>query len=393
MPRDVIATAARFDLADPVLASVAWARLAEPGDVRAGELVARLGATGALAMVLGGGPVPGVAGLTLARWRTRAEVLDPQREVHVMARLGGTVLHPGCEAWPTALDDLGTGAPFCLFVRGDPRLLAAARETGVAIIGARACTAYGEHVAGELAAALAGEGRVVVSGGAYGIDAVAHRVSLAVGGPTVAVMAGGLDRLYPAGNADLLNAVARHGALVAEIGPGSAPSRSRFLTRNRLIAALAAGCVVVEAGYRSGTLSTANHAAGLCRPVAAIPGPVTSAASAGCHRLLREGQAVCVTGPDEVRELLAPIGASLAPEPHDAMLARRGDAPRGLAERERVVWDALPVRAAAAVSGVARASGLAEREVRAALGILELRGHASRDGDRYRRARPSAAGR
>lgn len=375
-----------FDLDDPLLVAVAWARLAEPGDPAVGALVATHGQTGALRWLLA--PQDGLGpreGALHRRLTTRLDVLDPEREVRGIERLGGLVLHPGDPRWPVGLRELGVAAPHCLWVRGDVRLVSAACEGGVAIVGARASTTYGEHVAGELAAALAAEGRVVVSGGAYGIDAVAHRVALAVGGRTMAVMAGGLDRYYPSGNADLLARVAREGALVAEVGPGSAPSRSRFLTRNRLIAALSVGCVVVEAGWRSGTLSTANHAADLLRPVGAVPGPVTSAASAGCHRLLRSGQAVCVTDAAEVGELLGPMGTSLAPEMPDADVARARDAPAGLAERERRVWEALPVRGAASPMSVARVSGLEPAETRRALGRLELAGYAAREGARYRR--------
>ncbi|OJX95669.1 MAG: DNA protecting protein DprA [Micrococcales bacterium 73-15] len=293
------------------------------------------------------------------------------------------MLHRGDPRWPASLFDLGGAEPHCLWVRGDPSLLSAARVGGVAVVGARASTPYGEHVAADLVAALAAEGRVVVSGGAFGIDAVAHRVTLAAGGSTVAVMAGGLDRFYPAANGGLLRRVAREGCVVAEVPPGCTPTRFRFLTRNRLIAALAAGCVVVEAAWRSGTLSTANHAAELMRPVGAVPGPVTSAASAGCHRLIREGQAVCVGDADEVRELLGPVAASaLVPEPD---VGRLGDAP-GLSERERRVWDALPTRRAVRLDAVARAAGFTVAETRAALGRLAARQHVVEGPEGYRRS-------
>lgn len=372
----------RFDVDDPALAAVAWARLAEPGNRAAGALVGALGHPDALRWLIA--PTPAGTAVTRARagWLARLEVLDPAREVAAITRLGGTVLHASDPRWPTALADLGQSVPHCLWVRGDPELLGRAREGGLAVVGARACTAYGEHVTTELVASLAGEGRVIVSGGAYGIDVVAHRAALAVGGGTMAVMAGGLDRFYPAGNGDLLARVAEQGAVVSEVGPGSAPSRSRFLTRNRLIAALTAGCVVVEAGWRSGTISTANHAAALLRPVGAVPGPVTSAASAGCHRLLREGQAVCVTDAEEVRELVGPVGL-LAPERAEEV--REGDLPPGLAPREQRVWEALPARGGARLESITRVSGLGEGEVRAALGRLELLGHIGLSGDRFSR--------
>src|SRR5690606_18729050 len=239
----------------------------------------------------------------VARWAPRLDGLDPRRELRVLERLGGELLVPGDAGWPVGLDDLGPVRPLALWVRGN-RDLAALAERSVAVVGARACTDYGRHVTGEIAAGLAARGFTVVSGGAYGIDAAAHRAAVVSGGPTVAFLAGGVDRFYPAGNTELLReVVGSGGAVVSEVPPGSVPSRVRFLLRNRLIAAVAGATVVVEAAWRSGSLSTAVRAAELSRPVGAVPGPVTSMASAGCHRLLRDGAAVCVTDADEVAEL------------------------------------------------------------------------------------------
>ena len=376
-------------------ARAAWSRLVEPGDTVAGALVAALGAEDALAWLRQEGPAPrlpteGRAGSALAtaaeRWRTRLTALDPARDLGMLDRLGGRLLVPEDPRWPEALDDLGAAAPMCLWVRGaaDDATLVAALRRSVAVVGARACTAYGEHVTAELAGGLAGEGWCIVSGGAYGVDAVAHRAALAVRGPTVAFLAGGVDRLYPAGNTALLRAVADGGALVSEVPPGSVPAKVRFLQRNRLIAAVARATVVVEAAWRSGALSTARHAAGLLRPVGAVPGPVTSASSAGCHRLLRDGAAVCVTDVAEVLELLGP---GPAPEPEGEH--RAGD---GLGLVARRTLDALPLRRAAPEDSVARTAGLSEREVRSALGRLELAGLATRDGAAWRRAKRSGSG-
>jgi DNA processing protein len=247
-----------------------------------------------------------VLGRALARWAPRLADLDPGRVLDRADRLDARVVVPGDAEWPTGLDDLGGSAPLCLWVRGPVDLAAAVRRS-VALVGARAATAYGEHVAADLAAGLAEAGCTVVSGGAYGIDVAAHRGALAVGGPTIALLAGGVDRTYPAGNHTLLESLAReHGAVVAECPPGTAPVRARFLLRNRLIAALSGATVVVEAAWRSGALSTATHAAALLRPLGAVPGPVTSMASAGCHRLIRDGAAVCVTGTPDVLELVGP---------------------------------------------------------------------------------------
>ena len=214
------------------------------------------------------------------------------------------------------LGDLGDHAPLALWLRGDAAALSGA---GVAIVGARASSSYGEHVATELASELAGEGWTIVSGGAYGIDGTAHRAALRAGGITVAVLAGGIDRAYPAGHAQLFDRIAASGALVSEVACGGAPTRWRFLERNRIIGALADATVVVEAGWRSGSLNTAGHAAALGRPLGAVPGPVTSAASAGCHRLLREYDARCVTSAADVRELL---GGAAAPAPTGSARAR-----------------------------------------------------------------------
>lgn len=384
-------------VAEPLaLARAAWSRLVEPGDAVAGALVAALGPEDALDWLRRGGALPplgsadGRARASLAaaaeRWRTRLPALDPARDLAVLERIGGNLLVPEHPAWPEGLTDLGPAAPMCLWVRGgaDDAALRAGLRRSVALVGARACTAYGEHVTAELAAGVAAQGWCVVSGGAYGVDAVAHRGALAVQGPTVAFLAGGVDRLYPAGNTELLRAVADGGALIAEVPPGSVPAKVRFLQRNRLIAAVARATVVVEAAWRSGALSTARHAAALLRPVGAVPGPVTSASSAGCHRLLRDGAAVCVTDAAEVLELVRPV-----PAPEPAVERRAGD---GLDMVGRRTLDALPLRRPAPEASVARAAGLSEREVRGALGHLELAGLAVRDGAAWRRANPAGSG-
>ncbi len=206
--------------------------------------------------------------------------------------------------WPAAVDVLGDRAPLVLWAKGDTNLLASSVRDRLTLTGARAATGYGEHVAAELAQSAVADGRQVVAGGAYGIEGAAHRATLAAGGRPVAVMPGGLDRLYPAGHAELLTRVGETGVLLSEMAPGSAPTKWRFLARSRLLAALSGAVVVAEAGYRSGSLHTAARATELGRPVGAVPGPVTSAASAGCHRLMRDGLAEVVTGYDDIRSLL-----------------------------------------------------------------------------------------
>ncbi|SKC78714.1 DNA-processing protein DprA [Krasilnikoviella flava] len=411
-----VVSALPFDTGDPVLARAAWSRLAEPADAVAGALVAHLGAQAALEWVVDavGDPARALRGSALeplgsevaadrlmaavARWAPRLDRLDPRRELRVLERFGGTLLVPGDPRWPTRLPQLGPEEPFALWVRGDPDL-AGLTEQSVALVGARASSAYGDHVAADLAAGLADRGFTVVSGVAYGIDAAAHRGALAGGAPTVAVLAGGVDRFYPPGNEDLLRRLADGaGAVVSEVPPGSAPFKQRFLARNRVIAAVSCATVVVEAAWRSGALSTARHATRLLRPLGAVPGPVTSGTSTGCHVLLRDGAAVCVTDAAEVIELAGPYAGALEPDraAHDeqpvagraARTAARRRTPaevEALGERARRVWDALPVRAAAGLDALARTAGLAPGEMLAGLGALEMHGLAAQEGGRWRR--------
>ncbi|GAA4423400.1 DNA-processing protein DprA [Georgenia halophila] len=373
-----------FDLTDPRLAAAAWSRIVEAPDPAAGALVAELGAADALAWlcsVAGGRSSVGERRWreSVARWAPRLDNLDIRRELDTLRALGGRLVAPSDKDWPASLADLGVNQPFALWVRGRVPVLAV---RGVAIVGARASTSYGQHVSAEMAAGIAESGLSVVSGGAYGIDAAAHRGALSVDGTTTAFLAGGVDRLYPTGNSALLEAVAQAGVVVSEVPPGSVPSRNRFLARNRLIAALSSASVVVEAAWRSGALSTAGHAAALSRPVGAVPGPVTSMASAGCHRLMREQGAVCVTDAAEVLELAGGAGEHLLED---------RSAPTGLLDgldplASRVL-DALPARGSAPVANVARAAGLSVSEVRSALGRLELGGTAERVGGSWRRQR------
>ncbi|GAA1691666.1 hypothetical protein GCM10009808_05820 [Microbacterium sediminicola] len=246
----------------------------------------------------------------------------------------------------------------------------------VSIVGARAATEYGEHVAGQLASGLGGHGVAVVSGAAYGIDGAAHRGALAAGGMTIALLAGGVDRPYPSGHSDLIERICAGGAVMSEVPPGTAPTKWRFLARNRMIAALGQATVVVEAGWRSGSLNTAHHAATLGRPLGAVPGPVTSAASAGCHRLLRELDAICVTSADDARELIGWCAGPGAAAPGDG--DRVGDESR--------VLDALSTRAPRSVEELARRSGMSISEVRSSLGLLALDGRALAEGSGWRRA-------
>ncbi|HZL03787.1 MAG TPA: DNA-processing protein DprA [Cellulomonas sp.] len=399
----------RLDVNDELSARMAWSRLTEPGDAVAGELVRTLGAGRALAWAhsaaaCGDGTPRAIAALVdaepgledvrrqlgkaVARWAGRFADLDPARDLEHMDHLGGSVLHPGSVGWPTGLDDLGASAPMCLWVRGR-RDVSASVDRSIALVGARASTSYGEHVAVDLAGGLAAHGACVVSGGAYGIDAAAHRGSLAASGTTVALLAGGVDRAYPVGNAPLLERILEQGgSVLSEVPPGGVPSKGRFLMRNRLIAAVSRATVVVEAAWRSGALSTANHAVALLRPVGAVPGPVTSMASAGCHRLLREGAAVCVTDAAEVLELAGRAGEDLPPD--RVVEPRDGD---DLDWVSRRLLDALPGRSSAGHDELARMAGLSVGEVRGALGVLELAGFVRRVGAGWARSGRAGAGR
>ncbi|OXM47496.1 DNA-processing protein DprA [Amycolatopsis alba] len=198
----------------------------------------------------------------------------------------------------------GLAAPLALWVRGQARL-GEAVDQAIAIVGARAATAYGEHNAAELGYHLASRGIPVFSGAAYGIDGAAHRGALSADGTTVAVLPCGIDVKYPLGHGTLLDRIAATGALVSEYPPGTAPSRHRFLVRNRLLAALTAATVVVEAGRRSGARNTASTAGELGKVVMAMPGPVSSGMSAGCHALIRESEAILVTSADDVLDATA----------------------------------------------------------------------------------------
>ncbi len=364
----------RFDPDDDLLARAAWSRLAEPGDVRVATLLDQVGAAEALRALVAR-EVP-----WMLNYRARLPEVDPTRDLRTLRSLGGRVVLPGSPEWPNGFARLSAPPP-CLWVRGPVELDAVARRS-VALVGARASSAYGEHVTGELACGVAERGFVVVSGLAYGIDAAAHRAAL-VSGTTVAVVAGGLDRAYPQGNDQLMTALARDGAVVSEVPPGSAPTRSRFLQRNRLIAAMAGGTVVVEAAMRSGALNTARTAAALGRPVGAVPGPVTSSTSSGCHELVRDGRAVLVTDAAEVVDLVGRLGEDAATP--GAGPARASDDLDPVTLR---VLDALPVRQGRPVDRLCVAAGLDPGSLQSALGRLALLGLAERHGNGWRVVRP-----
>ncbi|MEO7016254.1 MAG: DNA-processing protein DprA [Leifsonia sp.] len=281
-------------LSDEAIARVAWATISEPGDTVAAVLVAEHGPIHSLALLLAGDASTSVdraalTGRATDRYSPGAVATNINRSI----RLGAHILTPEHPSWPARLNDLGDTAPFALWCLGDPTVLPTA---DVCLTGARAATGYGETIAIELAAELTNAGRSVINGGAYGIDGASLRGALGTGGRPIAVLASGVDRQYPAGHTELLHTVAATGAVISQFVPGTAPTRSRFQERSRLLATLAARTVIVESGRRSGALAIATIAADLGRDVYAVPGPITSAASAGCHHLIREGIATLLTG-------------------------------------------------------------------------------------------------
>jgi DNA processing protein len=353
------------------LARVALGRLTEPGDWRVANLVAELGAVRLFGLLRDERDPAGL----LTEVATRLRDIDPGADLDRAERLGIRYVMPGDPEWPTQLDDLmGTatpdgrgGPPLGLWARGPGRLDGLSRS--VAVVGSRSATTYGAEVARAIADTLARAGWSVVSGAAYGIDQAAHRGALAVDGVNVAVLACGVDRAYPTGHRDLLEHLAETALVVAEVSPGCAPTRGRFLSRNRLIAALTRGTVVVEAAIRSGALNTAGWALRLNRPLMGVPGPVTSAQSQGIHQLIRNAEATLVTQGSEVLEVVGDMGAHLVTPPRAPTTPR--DRVGGRLQR---ILDAVPVARPAPVDSISRTAGLGLVEVRSGLTSLEKRG-------------------
>jgi DNA processing protein len=357
----------------------AWAylsRVVEPPCTELADLVARVGPVEAAERVRRGQVDENLA----TRTEARREIDCAAADLELLARRGGRLLTPGDDEWPglafAAFGGVAVAAkpqgrpPQALWVLGPARLDDVAQRAA-AVVGTRAATSYGEHVAADLAVGLAERDIAVISGGAYGIDGAAHRAALSVDGLTVAVLAGGLDIPYPAGHSALLHRIAGSGLLVTEYPPGVRPARHRFLTRNRLVAALAGAAIVVEAGLRSGAANTAAWARALGRVVGAVPGPVTSSASSGCHVLLRSGAEV-ITRADDVVELVGRIG-ELASE-HTSPVGPLDE----LSEQERRIYEALPGRRTATVDEIAVAAAVDPARILASLAMLELAGLAER---------------
>ncbi|WP_443079522.1 DNA-processing protein DprA [Streptomyces sp. NBC_01717] len=359
------------------LARAALTRVLEPGDERGGRWLREVGAAELIRRITArDGTAEQLRGMTakrLAGYRLRAEAVDPERDLASVAAVGGRFVCPGDREWPSQLDDLGDSRPTGLWVRGRPDLRLWALRS-VAVVGARACTPYGAHMAASLGAGLAELGWVVVSGAAFGVDGAAHRGALSAGGATMAVLACGVDVAYPRGHAELIGRVAEQGLVIGELPPADHPTRSRFILRNRVIAALTRGTVVVEAEYRSGSLVTARSAQRLGRFTMGVPGPATSGLSAGVHELLR-GEGVLVTDAAEVAELVGEIG-DLAPARRGPVLAR--DLLDAASAR---VLDALPSHGSVSGRDIARTAGTSADEALGRLYELHSLGFVERAGE------------
>ena len=368
-------------------ARVVLSRIGEPGDPRLTDLVEELGATTVLES-LQRQAADKELGADLA---DRLKAVEPERELERAASRGIRFVVPGDDEWPAVLGGLAQaphlhergGVPVGLWCRGTLRLDEAV-EQAVAVVGSRSATTYGADVAMDIAGHLAREQWTVVSGAAFGIDQAAHRGALTARGPTVAVLACGVDRAYPAAHRNLIDYIADVGLVVSEAAPGCAPTRIRFLARNRVIAGLARGVVVVEAAVRSGALNTASWASGLGRTVMAVPGPVTSAPSAGAHQLIRARDALLVTSGEEVHEAVGPMGATALADP------REPERPRDrLTSRARQVLDAVPVHQSADATSIARTAGIAVGRTREALLTLHRAGLVEHSLGRWRLAAAS----
>lgn len=365
-------------------------RVAEPPAPALTAFIARHGPEAAAERVRRGDCPPPVRSETTAR---REYDLVAQ-DIEQAERAGARLVVPEDDEWPAwpllSLDVArkrgvqGACPPIALWAGGEVPLGTAA-DRAVAVVGARAATEYGEHHAAELGYGLAVRGVPVFSGAAYGIDGAAHRGALAASGITVAVLGCALDAGYPAGHVGLLARITGNGgAVLSEYPPGTPPARHRFLVRNRLIAALTDGTVVVEAGKRSGARNTAGTAGALGKVVMAVPGPVSSGLSAGCHALIRDAQATLVSSVDEVLETVGRFGtATAAPESPERRTDRLG-------QEALRAYEALAVRSDRTADQIAAESGIPLRRVRALLPELELEGFAVRGEAGWRRRRETA---
>lgn len=386
-------------------ARAALTYLAEPADRVLGTLLRVQGAAKTLAEVRalsadsavmlgehspeGESPVRRV----MERLRVRLPELPSREDVIAFRRSGIRLVCPGDPEWPSQLADLGDAQPYALWLRGSADLRFSCLRS-VAIVGSRAATAYGSYVAAEFGASVAMSGWSVVSGAAFGVDVAAHRGALGAGGVTIAVLACGVDVPYPTAHTELLDAVAAQGVIVSEWPPGRHVSRLRFLVRNRVIAALATGTLVVEAGERSGAINTARNARDLSRRLMAVPGPITSEMSSGCHRIIRDWQGLLVTSAAEVIEHLSPLDSvGAAAEEAGSRVAAPVLGRDALDHEAATVLDAMPQRGGMGTARIAQRAGLPPATVVRCLGELAAAGFTERceGGWRVRRVQPGSS--
>ncbi len=360
-----------------------WSLITEPGDSFAAALISTLGAREALASEINrisskkyvekitsagfsdesGERFKNLDRLLLdarERWQPRLKLSSVENMLAVARQSKAKLFTPSNPLWPQQLDDLKLSVPHCLWLRGEATVLSSSYSS-LAVVGSRMATSYGEWATTEIVSAARSEQLSIISGGAYGIDAVAHRSALALDIPTIAIMAGGVDRLYPSGNSELLGRVIKNGLVISEQAPGSNPTKWRFLQRNRLIAALGSATIIVEAGKRSGAINTAHHAVELHRPLGVVPGPINSPASAGCHNLIRENQSSILVSAQDAVQLAT---GRWEPELFEEL-------PMGPLETRTL--DAMG-RVQVAEPEIASKAGLTTRELITALGRLQLLG-------------------
>lgn len=344
-----------------LLATVTWNALVEPGDRVAGELIDSLGPGEALSAFIERRDLGEDAHAAYERWSPRYSHMLASERIAAANRCDAKLLLPTDDSWPQRFRDLGPHGPLAIWYRGNlDHFSNLTRSIGV--VGSRNATHYGQRVTSDLASVLVQDGSAVISGGALGIDTIAHRTTLQSDGLTVAFMAGALDNLYPSANFELFNEISRTGLVLSEMSPGAKPTRWRFLQRNRLIAAMSEAVVVTEAGWRSGSINTVNHAIELARPVFAVPGPITSVASAGCNRLIRDGQANVLL---DVSDLAIELGWKASGQVELS----------GLGVLELRALDALEGKGRA-IDELLKATGMAPMDLRMALGSLRLLGKA-----------------
>lgn len=352
-------------------ACIRLAHAVEPADARLGRVVSGVGETRAIGLLRDSNPI-----IAARLDATNVDEVESNAD-----RLGIRIIVRDEPEWPRQLDDLGDARPFALWVQGAANLrLSCVRSA--AIVGARAATAYGLTVARDWSSELASEHVTIISGAAFGIDAAAHRGALAVDGLTIAVLASGADVIYPRAHEQLLARIADEGLVISESPLGEPARRQRFLTRNRIIAALTQATVVVEAALRSGTTATANSAIRLNRHVLAVPGPVTSMMSAGCHHLVREGGAILAAASVDVLECLLPTDEALAMSVRRSRLTREAitipaDA---LTTAQARIRDLLPSSGEITLDELRLASGLSVPELLSGLGVLSSAGFVAAQG-------------